>query len=161
MPMMRSSWSAWATMARYRGSKMCSGRKTLGNRTTFGSGKRGMEGGSKLMNRLGLAIHVIHQDVLAERVRRREVCLSTADRGHPSDERDEIGIPRQHECIDHDARLLARVHLRERFGDDERVEPEGVLVDLAIRAGERRRLAVGDHHDLPHVFLLAFEDPPR
>ena len=45
--------------------------------------------------------------------------------------------------------------------DDERVEAEGVLVDLAVRPRERRRLAVGDHHDLPHVLLLPLEDAAR
>ena len=33
--------SASATISRYRGSKMCSGRNTLGKRTTFGSGNSG------------------------------------------------------------------------------------------------------------------------
>jgi hypothetical protein len=36
-------------MSRYRGSKMCSGRKTPGKSTTFGSGKIGMEVGSMLV----------------------------------------------------------------------------------------------------------------
>jgi hypothetical protein len=36
-------------MALYRGSKMCSGRKTFGKRTTLGSGKRGRR--SKVSNR--------------------------------------------------------------------------------------------------------------
>jgi hypothetical protein len=59
--MMRSPASASPTIVRYRGSKMCSGRKTLGNRTTFGSGKRGMVEGSiadfrlQIANSLGIA----------------------------------------------------------------------------------------------------------
>ena len=41
MPIMRSPASASATISRYRGSKMCSGRNTFGKSTTFGSGKSG------------------------------------------------------------------------------------------------------------------------
>ena len=44
--MIRSPASASASMARYRGSKMCSGRNTFGKSTTFGSGKIGIVGGS-------------------------------------------------------------------------------------------------------------------
>ena len=57
--------------------------------------------------------------------------------------------------------LPARGDLGARLGDDERVEAEGVLVDAAVRLGQRRRLAVGDHDDLPHVLALSIEDPPR
>src|SRR5882672_6495077 len=102
MPIMRSPLIASAIICRYRGSKMCSGRKTLGKRTTFGSGNSGnrsdMGSGqvrstksevraryrhapyfelctSYLVNGLRLLVHVVHQDVLPERVRCREVCL--------------------------------------------------------------------------------------
>ena len=37
----------------------------------------------------------------------------------------------------------------------------GVLVDLSVGARQGRRLAVGDHDDLPHVLALPFEDAPR
>src|SRR5688572_2184497 len=46
MPMMRSPFSASATIARYRGSKMCSGRETSGNNIVTSRGKMGMVGGS-------------------------------------------------------------------------------------------------------------------
>ncbi len=41
------------------------------------------------------------------------------------------------------------------------IEAEGVLVDAAVGLRERRRLAVGDHDDLPHVLALAIEDAAR
>src|SRR5258705_4004006 len=124
---------------------MCSGRNTLGKSTTFGRGKRGIEGGSirqspitnhkSLMNGLGLSVHVVHEDVLAKRVRRREVRLAAADRRDAPDERDEVRIAREHERVDHDAGLLAGVHLGEGLGYDERVEADGMLVDLDVESG--------------------------
>jgi len=47
---MRSLSTASATISRYRGSKMCSGRKTLGKRTTFGSGKIGSRSDMRTLN---------------------------------------------------------------------------------------------------------------
>src|SRR5882724_7346965 len=41
MPSIRSAASASVIISRYRGSKMCRARKTLGKRTTLGSGKSG------------------------------------------------------------------------------------------------------------------------
>ena len=48
-----------------------------------------------------------------------------------------------------------------RLGDHERIEAERVLVDAAVGLRQRRRLAVGDHDDLPHVLALLLEDPAR
>src|SRR6478752_6875575 len=101
MPMMRSPASASATISRYRGSKMWSGRKTFGNRTTFGSGKIGIASGSMLgarsVNGPRLLVHVVHQHILPERVRGREIRLAMADLRDLADEADEIRIARQHE----------------------------------------------------------------
>src|SRR5687768_15595828 len=101
MPMMRSPCSASATMARYRVSKTCSGMNTLGNSTAFGSGKSGIVGGSMepaaSMDGLGLPVHVVHQDVLPERIRRREIGLAAADGGDPPDKSHQIVVARQHE----------------------------------------------------------------
>src|SRR5258708_24767769 len=41
MPSIRSAASVSVTISRYRGSKMCRARKTLGKRTTLGNGKSG------------------------------------------------------------------------------------------------------------------------
>src|SRR5579863_9270345 len=98
---------------------MCRGRNTLGKRTTFGSGKIGSSSDMgttsyfvllvlrTLMNRLRLLVHVVHQDVLAEGVRRREVRLALTDIGDAPDEADEIVVAREHERVDHDAALPA------------------------------------------------------
>src|SRR2546425_6081565 len=208
---------ASATISRYRGSKMWSGRNTFGKSTTFGSGNKGSKSdigdqlsvfiaqrfgqlaasfatkptkprkheeaipcsldlssswvpsclrdfvvafrGLDSMNRLRFLVHVVHQDVLAERIRGREIRLAFADLGDTADEAYEIVVAGQHEGVDHDPAFPARRHFRARFGDDERVEAEGVLVNAAIRLRQRRRLAVGDHDDLPHVFPLAIENP--
>ena len=53
---------------------------------------------------------------------------------------------------------LQRADFFEGLGDDERVEAEGVFVDAAVGEGEGAGLAVGDHDDLLHVFVLAGED---
>src|SRR5204863_5052423 len=111
------------------------------------------------MNRLRFLVHVVHQDVLAERIRGRKIRLAFADLGDTADEAYEIVVAGQHESVDHDPAFPARRHFRARFGDDERVEAEGVLVNAAIRLSQRRRLAVGDHDDLAHVFALAIENP--
>src|SRR5438105_10174319 len=118
--MRRSPATASATIWRYRGSKMCNGRNTFGNRTTLGSGNSGsrsamMRRALTLMDRLGLLVHVIHQDVLTERVRRREIRLPFTDLGHSPDEAHQIVIPREHEGVDHDPALAAGGHFGARL----------------------------------------------
>ena len=49
----------------------------------------------------------------------------------------------------------------ERLRHDQRIEAEGIFVDAAVFERQRGRLAVGDHHDLLHVFFLAREDALR
>src|SRR5688572_4839781 len=105
MPISRSPSSASATMARYLGSKMCSGSCVAGKSTTLGSGKRGISDGSMsvptiaygpspmdhglLVNRPRLLVHIVHQHVLSQRVWRREVGLAAADFGDSADEGDQ------------------------------------------------------------------------
>src|SRR5882672_12291261 len=111
MPIIRSLATASAIISRYRGSKMCKGRKTLGKRTTFGSGNSGKRSDTAhLMNRLRLLVHVVHQDVLPERVRRREVRLALADVGDAAHEAHQIVVAGEHEGVDHDPALAARRH---------------------------------------------------
>jgi len=64
----------------------------------------------------------------------------------------------EHEGVDHDVGALAASYFFQGLGDDEWVEAEGVFVDAAVGEGEGRGLAVGDHDDLLHVFILASED---
>ncbi len=74
------------------------------------------------------------------------------------DELHEGEVAGEHEGVDHDVGALAAADLFEGLGDDEGVEAEGVFVDAAVGEGERAGLAVGDHDDLLHVFVLAGED---
>ncbi len=60
----------------------------------------------------------------------------------------------EHERVDHDAGTLALCHLTERLAQDPRVESHRVYVDPAIGQCQGGGLAVGDHDDLAHVFLL-------
>ena len=48
MPMISCPCDASRTMSRYRGSKMCSGKGTPGNKTTLGNGKTGMMEGKSI-----------------------------------------------------------------------------------------------------------------
>ena len=42
--------------------------------------------------------------------------------------------------------------------NDQGIEAEGAFVNASIGQRQRRRLAVGDHDNLLHVFALAGED---
>src|SRR5262245_33291849 len=132
MPIRRSPSRASLTIARYRGSKMCSGSSAAGKSTTLGSGNNGSSVGSmssvvsRLVDRPRLLVHVVHQDVLAQRIRRREIGLSAADFRDAANEGDQLVVAGEHERVDHDAAFAAGGHFRDRFRDDERIEPEGV-----------------------------------
>ena len=112
------------------------------------------------MNGPGLFVHVVHQHIAPERARRGEVGLAVADLGDLADEADEIRIAREHERVDQDTPLAARRDLGEGLGHDEGIEAERVAIDAAVGARQRRRLAVRDHDNLPHVLLLALENAP-
>jgi len=60
-----------------------------------------------LVNRLRLPRHVIHQQILPERVGRRKVGLATAHLGYLLDELHQAIVRRQHERIDQHARAFA------------------------------------------------------
>src|SRR5271154_2728201 len=123
------------------------------------SRKRALE--TALVDVAGLAADVIHQQILSESVGRREISLAAAKLRHLLHEMDEAIIARQHESIDQDPCAFALRHFLERLRHHERVEAESILVDAAILESKRRGLAVGDHHDLPHVFLLARKNALR
>src|SRR5690242_13746778 len=84
-----------------------------------------------------LLVHVVHQDVAAERARGGEVGLAVADLRHLADEADQVVVARQHEGVDQDAGLTAGGDFGERLRDDERIEAEGVAVDAPVGARER------------------------
>ena len=97
---------------------------------------------------------------MPQRHRRGEVRLAAADLAHALHELHERAIAGEHEGVDHDAGLPAGGDLLQRPLDDGDVEPERILVDLAVRHRERARLAVRDHDDLAHVFLLRQQQAP-
>ena len=184
MPMIRSSSSASSTIVAIARPRRCGAAGTrleTGRRSAAGRSGSSVEACSQdhntrgasvprsapwppqpaAVNGPGFLVHVIHQHVSAKGPRRREVRLAVADLSHAAHEADEIGIPREHERVDQDPGLAARGNFAERFRDDERVETEGVAVDSAVGARQRRRFAVGDHDDLTHVLALPFENAAR
>lgn len=92
---------------------------------------------------------------MAEVVGGGEVGFAFAHLGDFLDELHEAVIRGEHEGVDHDAGAFAFVYFFESFADDEGIQAKSVFVDAAVFEGERRRLAVCDHDDLPHVFALA------
>ena len=113
------------------------------------------------MNRPGLTRHVIHEEILAEVVRSREVSLTFAHLRNFLDEIDERVVAGEHECIDHNAGALAFVYLFERFANDERIKAERILVNAVVFERECGGFSVSDHYDLTLVFALAKEDALR
>src|SRR5947207_1532347 len=100
-----------------------------------------------------LPLEEVHEDELAERHRRREVRLAAADLRDALYELHQRAIARQHERVDHDPRATTVGDLANRLRDDRRVQAKRVLVDLPVGHRQRAGLAIGDHDDLPHVFL--------
>ena len=113
------------------------------------------------MHRFHAAGHEVHEQVVTEILWGGEVGFAAAHGANLLDELHEGEVAGQHEGIDHDVGALAAGYLFEGLGDDERVETEGVLVDATVGQGERRGLAVGDHDNLLHVFVLASENALR
>ena len=92
------------------------------------------------MNGLRLARHVIHQQILAERVGSGEVGFAAAHLRNLLHELHQAVIGSQHEGIDQDAGAFALRDFFERLADHQRIETEGILVDPAIFERERGRL---------------------
>src|SRR5271155_1662325 len=105
---------------------------------------------AKLMYCLRLPRHVIHQQILPERIRRCEVCLAPAHLRHFLDELHQPVIRCQHESINQHPRAFALRNFFERLTDDQRIKPESVLIDASVFECQCRRLAVCDHDDLLH-----------
>ena len=57
-----------------------------------------------------------------------------------------------------DALATASADFAQGFAQDHRVESVGVFVNAPVRQGDGGRLAVSNHHDLFHVFVLPLED---
>src|SRR6266568_7438099 len=87
---------------------------------------------SKSVDFLHFVAHVVHQDVLAERARRREVSLSPAYLRDFSHERDQIVIPGQHEGVDEDVGAPALAYLFEGEPNHVGIQTESIAVDRSI-----------------------------
>ncbi len=107
------------------------------------------------MDLLGLAGHVVHEEILAEGIGRGEVGFAAAHFGDFLDEVHQRIVAGEHEGVDHDACAFTFVHFFQGLADDEGVEAEGVFVDAAVFERESGRLSVRDHNNLAHIFLLA------
>ena len=80
----------------------------------------------------GLLTDVIHQKVLPERVRRREVGLAAAKLRDFLHEVNEAVIAGKHKGVDQNAGAFALGHFFERLRNYKRIEPEGILVNAAV-----------------------------
>src|ERR1700730_10293460 len=112
----------------------------------------------KLMDVARLFPDVIHQQVLAQRVRRGEIGFAAAELGNFLHEVDQAVVAGEHKSIDQDSGTFAFGDFFQGLRDHQRIEAEGVLVNAAVFEREGGRLAVGNHNDLAHVFLLAREN---
>src|SRR5688500_18507282 len=92
--------------------------------------------------------------VLPQRHGIGEVSLAACHLTDLRNEMNQCWIAREHECVDEDAVLSACGHFAHRFANDMRVETGGILVDAAIGHRDGGWLAVRNHYDLLHVFLL-------
>ncbi len=70
-------------------------------------------------------------------------------------------ISSEHEGVDDDSAAPAVRHLVQRTRDHIAIESHRVLVDAAIGQGQRARLSIGNHHDLPHVLFLVHQYAAR
>ncbi len=87
---------------------------------------------SRLMNSSSFAVHVIHQQILTEIVRRREVGFAAAEFRHFLHKVDQTVIASQHESIDQNALPLAAADFFQRPANHQRIETEGVLIKPPI-----------------------------
>src|SRR5579862_8427645 len=110
------------------------------------------------MNRLHSTRHEVHEQVVAESLRRSEVGFAAAHCTYFLNELHEGEVAGQHESVDHDVRALTACYFVQRLGDDEWVEAKGVFIDAAIGKSERAGLTVRDHDDLLHILVLAGKD---
>src|SRR5579885_265966 len=137
---------------------------------------------SALTNAALLALEEINQDELRQVAGRGEVGFTLSHRRHLLDELDEVVVRGEHEGVNHDARLAARLNLAQRRLHHDGVAAHRVLVEpaapvklaVAPRGGGARardlllrveeaggRLAVRHHHDLLHLLALRLKDSAR
>ena len=91
----------------------------------------------------GLLVDVVHQDVAAQRGGGRKIRFAAHDFRHFLHEANERIVTRQHESIDEDTRPAAGHDFLERLVDDERIQPERVLVDPTVVERQGGGLPIG------------------
>ena len=84
------------------------------------------------MNVSRLAPDVIHQQILAKRVRSSEIGFAAAKLSNLLDEVDEAVVARQHESVDENPGAFAFRNFFKRLRDYKRIKSERVLVDPAV-----------------------------
>src|SRR6202030_3047240 len=117
--------------------------------------------GGALVDVAGLPANVIHQQVLAERIGRREIRLATAQLRYFLHEMNQAIVAREHESIDKYSGTLAFCNFLKRLCHNQRVQTKSIFVNAAIFESKSRGLAIRDHHDLPHILLLAGKNALR
>src|ERR1700733_13327582 len=85
---------------------------------------------------------IIHQKILAERVRRGEVGLAAAELRDFLHEVDQAVITGEHKGVNQDSSTLAFSHFFERLRHHKRIETERVLINASVFESERVRFAV-------------------
>ena len=84
------------------------------------------------MDLFGFAGHVVHEEILAERVGCGEIGFAAAHFGDFLDEVDEAVVAGEHEGVDEDSGALALIYFFQGLADYERVEAEGIFVNAAV-----------------------------
>src|ERR1700730_14206561 len=115
---------------------------TVFSTVTWKSGEDSTRSRHRSVYRTRFALHVIHQEILAQVVRRGEVGFAFAHLRYFLDELHQAVVRGQHEGVDHDAGALALIHFLQCFADYEGVQAESVLIDSAVLQRECGRLAV-------------------
>ncbi len=110
---------------------------------------------------LGLARHVIHEQVLSKRIRCGEVRLSSAHFRDLLHKLHQPVITRQHKSVNQNSCTFALGDFLQGVTHHQRIKSERVFLNAAIFEGQRRRFSVGDHDDLLHVFPLPLQNALR
>src|ERR1700751_4259649 len=74
---------------------------------------------------------------------------------------DQAVVAREHESIDKYSGTLAFRNFLKRLCHNQRIKTKSIFVNAAIFESQSRGLAIRDHHDLPHIFLLAGKNALR
>src|SRR5581483_1958362 len=108
-----------------------------------------------------LALHIIHQYVLAQVYRAGEIRLSATNLCDLLHEIDQVIIVREHKRVDEYSGFPAGGNFLESLVNYSRIQSERILVNAAVIQRHRRRFPVGDHNDLSHILALSLKQSTR